>query len=68
QHREALGNFICNSCKDIEQYHKSLENLNSLNEYYNSFPLALTNFFDGLVGSIEKYKNAVRERKQKQYE
>ncbi|CAG8765642.1 9922_t:CDS:2, partial [Cetraspora pellucida] len=42
QHSEALRNFIHNSHKDIEQYRNNLENPNSLNEYYNSFPLALT--------------------------
>ncbi|CAG8791778.1 1864_t:CDS:1, partial [Cetraspora pellucida] len=67
QHGEALGNFIRNSRKDIEQYRNNLENPNSLNEYYNSFPLALTSFFDGLVESIEKHKYAVSERKRRQH-
>ncbi|KAF0559874.1 hypothetical protein F8M41_004388 [Gigaspora margarita] len=67
QYGEALGNFIHNSRKDIEQNHNSLENSNSLNEYYDGFPLALTSFFNGLVESIGKHKYSVSERKQKQH-
>ncbi|CAG8603299.1 4861_t:CDS:2 [Racocetra fulgida] len=66
QFGQVLGNFIHNSHKDIEKNHFKLENPSSLNEYYNSFPSALTSFFHRLIESIEKQIYEVRKRKSKQ--
>ncbi|RIB01239.1 hypothetical protein C2G38_2296925, partial [Gigaspora rosea] len=66
QFGEMLGNTICNSRKDIEKNRNKLENPSSLDEYYNSFPLILTSFFNGLIESIEKQKYEVRKRKNRQ--
>src|SRR2546423_14368574 len=65
---EALGNSIWRSRKDIEEHHEKLENPASLGEYYANFPSTLISFFEGLVGSIEKQRCAVRERKYRQRE
>ncbi|CAG8451980.1 619_t:CDS:2, partial [Racocetra fulgida] len=41
QFGEMLENTICNSCKEIEKNRDKLENLSSLDEYYNNFPSVL---------------------------
>ena len=64
---EALGNSIWRSRKDIEKHRENLENPTSFDEYYANFPSTLISFFEGLVGSIEKQRYAVRERKNRQH-
>ncbi|KAF0469182.1 hypothetical protein F8M41_025639 [Gigaspora margarita] len=62
QFEEMLEESICDSCDEIKKNCNKLENLLLLNEYYNSFPLALTSFFDRLIESIKQQKYAVREK------
>ena len=66
QFKEMLEESICNICDKIEKNCNKLENPSSLDEYYSSFPLALTSFFYKLIESIEKQKYAVREKKKRQ--
>ncbi|KAF0538510.1 hypothetical protein F8M41_007721 [Gigaspora margarita] len=60
QFREILGNTLWSLRKDIEKNRNKLENPFLLEEYYNSFSLILTSFFDELIESIEKQKYAIR--------
>ncbi len=63
---EILGNITWKSQKEVREKRQGLENPNSLNDYRQSFPSSLINFFDGMIITLEKKKHEVLNRKRKQ--
>ncbi|RIA79894.1 hypothetical protein C1645_839690 [Glomus cerebriforme] len=63
---EMLGNIIWKSQKEVRKKKQGLENPNSLNNYRQSFPSSLINFFDEMIITLEKKKHEVINRKRKQ--
>lgn len=65
---EAFGQVIWNSRSDIRKNKKELEEPQCLEQYCDSFPVYVRNFFDGLVISIQKKKWEVVQKKRIQRE
>ncbi|CAG8760760.1 19395_t:CDS:2, partial [Gigaspora margarita] len=63
---EALANIFWRSRPEIRANKKKLEMPSSLKEYYDGFPLVLSNFFYGLINTIQQNKWKVVVGKQKE--
>ncbi len=63
---EAFGMAIWKSRKEIYNKKQRLENPNSLENYRNSFPTFLLNFFDKLIITLEKRKHEILNKKRRQ--
>ena len=53
---EAFGIIVWHSRLDIRKNKKELEEPQSLEQYYNGFPICIRNFFDGLITLLQKKK------------
>ncbi|CAG8693369.1 1505_t:CDS:2, partial [Cetraspora pellucida] len=63
---EALAILLWHSRSEVRANKTKLEAPSSLNEYQNSFPLILSEFFYGLINTMQEYKWKVVIRKQKE--
>ena len=63
---KVFGIAIWKSRKEIYNKKQRLENPNSLENYRNSFPTFLLNFFDKLIITLEKRKHEILNKKRRQ--